>query len=102
MKASNNHLDVKDLEIGEETRRAVSKLSVEKQKQFVLGAKLFLMTSAKHLVGKLPLSNSILRCCRVIKPNARSEMCAPKVIKLLANKLHLGVDLDTRSEYKIF
>ena len=42
MKASNNHLDVKDLEIGEETRRAVSKLSVEKQKQFVLGAKVVL------------------------------------------------------------
>ena len=36
VKASNNHLDVKDLEIGEETRRAVNKLSVEKQKQFVL------------------------------------------------------------------
>ena len=50
VKASNNHLGVKDLEIGEETRRAVSKLSVEKRKQFVLGAKLFLMTSAKHLV----------------------------------------------------
>ena len=32
VKASNNHLDVKDLEIGEETRRAISKLSVEKQK----------------------------------------------------------------------
>ena len=30
VKASNNHLDVKDLEIDEETRRAVSKLSVEK------------------------------------------------------------------------
>ena len=42
MKASNNHLDVKDLEIGEETRRAVTKLSIEKQKQFVLGTKLFL------------------------------------------------------------
>ena len=32
VKASNNHLDVKDLEIGEETRRAVTKLLVEKQK----------------------------------------------------------------------
>ena len=103
VKASNNHLDVKNLEIGEETRRAVSKLSVEKQKQFVLGAKLFLMTSAKHLVDKLPLSNTILRCCRDMKPNARSEMWAPKVIKLLANKLLLGVDLDKVSdEYKIF
>ena len=103
MKASNNHLDVKYLQIGEETRRAVSKLSVEKQKQFVLGAKLFLMTSAKHLVDKFPLSNTILRCCRVIKPNARSKMWAPKVIKLLTNKLHLGVDVDKLSdEYKIF
>ena len=103
VKASNNHLDVKDLEIGEETRRAVNKLSVEKQKQFVLRAKLFLMISAKHLVDKLPLSNTILRCCRYMKPNARSEMWAPKVIKLLANKLHLGVDLDKLSdEYKIF
>ena len=103
MKVSNNHLDVKYLQIGEETRRAVSKLSVEKQKQFVLGAKLFLMTSAKHLVDKFPLSNTILRCCRVIKPNARSKMWAPKVIKLLTNKLHLGVDLDKLSdEYKIF
>ena len=79
MKASNNPLDVKDLEIGEETmaRGAVSKLSVEKQKQFILGAKLFLMTSAKLLVDKLPLSNTILRCCRDMKPNARSEMWAP-------------------------
>ena len=91
VKASNNHLGVKDLEIGEETRRAVSKLSVEKQKQFVLGAKLFLMTSAKHLVDKLYLSNTILicNCCRVIKPNAQSEMWAPKVIKLMANKLQV-------------
>ena len=101
VKASNNHLDVKDLEIREETRRAVSKLSVEKQKQFVLGAKLFLMTSAKHLVDKLSLSNTILRCCRVIKPNARSEMWTPKVIKLLANKLHFGVD-KLSVAYKIF
>ena len=61
------------------------------------------MTSAKHLVDKLPLLNTILRCCRVIKSNARSEMWAPKVIKLLANKLHLGVDLDKLSdENKIF
>ena len=61
------------------------------------------MTSAKHLVDKLPLSNTVLRCCRDMKLNARSEMWAPKVIKLLANKLHLDVDLDKLSdEYKIF
>ena len=80
VKASNNHLGVKDLEIGEETRRAVSKLSVEKQKQFVLGAKLFLMTSAKHLVDKLYLSNTILicNCCRSYQAQCSIRNVGPK------------------------
>ena len=79
-----NHLAYKELEIGEQTRREIGKLSQENQKKFFLGAKSFLIVATKHLVNKLPLENIILRSCKVLKPDARSEDWTLKAIKILA------------------
>ena len=65
-----NHLAYKELEIGEQTRREIGKLSQENQKKFLLGAKSFLVAATKHLVNKLPLENVILRSCKVLKADA--------------------------------
>ena len=68
-----NHLAYSELEIGEQTRQEIEKLSEEKQKKFVLGAKSFLIAVTKHLVNKLPLDNLFLRSSIVLKPDVRSE-----------------------------
>ena len=72
-----NHLAYSELEIGEQTRQEIEKLSEEKQKKFALGAKSFLIAATKHLVNKLPLDNLILRSSIVLKPDVRSEDWAP-------------------------
>ena len=68
-----NHLAYSELEIGEQTRQEIEKLSEEKQNNFVLGAKSFLIAATKHLVNKLPLDNLSLRSNIVLKPDVRSE-----------------------------
>ena len=62
----NNRLSYKEVEIGKETRRAISKFSSEQQRKFELGAVSF-------LVKRLILGNVILRSVRVLKPGARKE-----------------------------
>ena len=98
-----NHLAYSELEIGEQTRQEIEKLSEEKQKKFVLGAKSFLIGATKHLVNKLPLDNLILRSSIVLKPDVRSEDWAPKAIRILAKELKVSVDLDNLAdEWRIY
>ena len=82
-----NHLAYSALEIGEQTRQEIEKLSEEKQNNFVLGAKSFLIAATKHLVNKLPLDNLSLRSSIVLKPDVRSETWALKAIRVLAKEL---------------
>ena len=88
-----NHLAYAELEIGEQIRQEIKKLSEEKQKKFVLGAKCFLIAATKHLVNKLPLDNLMLRSSIVLKPDVRSEDWAPEAIRILAKDLEVSVDL---------
>lgn len=98
-----NHLAYTELEIGKQTHQEIKKLSEEKQKQFVLGAKLFLIAATKHLVNKLPLDNLILRSSIVLKPDVHSEDWAPKAIRTLAKELKVGADLDNLAdEWRIY
>ena len=87
-----------ELGIGEQTCQEIKKLSEEKQKKFVLGAKSFLIAATKHLINKLPLDNLILRSSIVLKPDVCSEDWAPKVIKILAKELKVNVDLDNLAD----
>ena len=93
-----NHLAYSELEIGEKTRQEIEKLSEEKQKKFVLGAKSFLIAATKHLVNKLPLDNLILRSTIVLNPDVSSEDWAPKAIRILAKELKVSVDLDNLAD----
>jgi len=98
-----NHLAYSELEIGEQTRQEIEKLSEEKQKKFVLEAKSFLIAATKHLVNKLPLDNLILRSSIVLKPDVRSEDWALKAIRILAKELKVSVDLDNLAdEWRIY
>ena len=98
-----NHLAYSELEIGEQTRQEIEKLSEEKQKKFVLEAKSFLIAATKHLVNKLPLDNLILRSSILLKPDVRSEDWAPKAIRILAKELKVSVDLDNLAdEWRIY
>ena len=98
-----NHLAYSELEIGEQSRQEIGKLSEEKEKKFVLGAKSFLIAATKHLVNKLPLDNLILRSSIVLKPDVRSEDWAPKAIRVLAKELKVSVDLDNLAdEWRIY
>ena len=93
-----NHLTYKELGIGEQTRRKIGKLSEEKERKFVQGARSFLIAATKHLVSKLPLDNIILRSSKALKPDAGSEDWSLKAIKILAKKLKVSMDLDKLSD----
>ena len=93
-----NHLAYSELEIGEQTCQEIEKLSEEKQKKFVLGAKSFLIAATKHLVNKLSLDNLILRSSIVLKPDVRSEDWALKAIRILGKELQVSVDLDNLAD----
>ena len=98
-----NHLAYTELERKEQTRQEIKKLSEEKQKKFVLGAKSFLIAATKHLINKLPFDNLILRSSIVLKPDVRSEDWAPKAIRILAKELKVSVDLDNLAdEWRIY
>ena len=60
----NNRLSYKEVEIGEETRRAISKFSSEQQRKFELGAVSFLVASTKHLVKRPSLHS---KKCKIIE-----------------------------------
>ena len=98
MEVFENHLAHKELGIGEQTRREIGKFSEEKKRNFVLGARSFLIAATKHLVSKLPLDNIILRSSNSLKPDARSEDWSLKAIKILAKKLKVSMDLDKLSD----
>ena len=90
----NDRLSYKEVEIGEETRRAISEFSLEQQRKFELGAVSFQVTSTKHLVKRLPLGNVILGKVRGLKPGALKESWTLKGIKILLRRLNTGEDID--------
>ena len=99
----NDRLSYKEVEIGEETRRAISKFSSEQQRKFELGAVSFLVASTKHLVKRLPLGNVILRSVRVLKPGARKESWTLKGIKILGRRLNTREDIDRLAdEWRVY
>ncbi|PFX25307.1 hypothetical protein AWC38_SpisGene10081 [Stylophora pistillata] len=90
------------LEQLEGLKREIGKFSEEKQRQFVLESKSFVIAATKHLVSKLPLDN-ILRSSKALKPDAHSEDWSLKAIKILAKKMKVSVDLEKLSdEWRIY
>ena len=66
-----NQVEDSNLEIGAKTRSHFSKLSEHCQKDFLLGMREFYKVCTSYLLLKLPLTNIIIRCCKVLQPSNR-------------------------------
>ena len=52
---------------------------------------------------KLPLTNIIIRCCKVLQPSLRREALTLKGIRILGKRLLVSVDIDNLSdEWKLY
>ena len=58
---------------------------------------------ASYLLLKLPLTNIIIRCCKVLQPSLRQEVFILKGIWILGKRLLVSVDIDSLSyEWKLY
>ena len=91
-----------NLEIGDKTSSHLNKLSEQCQKDFFLGVWEFYNICTSYLF-KLPLTNIIIRCCKVLQPSLRQEVFILKGIWILGKRLLVSVDIDSLSyEWKLY
>ena len=58
---------------------------------------------ASYLLLKLPLTNIIIRCCKVLQPLLQQEAFTLKGIRILGKRLLVSVDIDSLSdEWKLY
>ena len=98
-----NQVEDSNLEIGDKTRSYFSKLSEQCQKDFLLGVGEFYKVCTSYLLLKLPLTNIIIRCSKVLQPSLRQEAFTLKGIRILGKRLLVSVDIDSSSdEWKLY
>ena len=68
-----NQLPITQMEVGEKTRFALSKLSSDKQKVVLRDMKLFYVAATKYLIGHLPIDNKLLRNASFLHPRFRKN-----------------------------
>ena len=91
-----------NLEIGGKTHSHFSKLSELRQKDYLLKVQEFYKVCTSYLL-KLPLTNIIIRCCKVLQPSLRREALTLKGIRILGKRLLVSVDIDNLSdEWKLY
>ena len=61
-----NQVEDSNLEVGDKTCSHFSKLSEQCQKDFLLGVQEFYKVCTSYLLFKLPITNIIIRCCKVL------------------------------------
>ena len=93
-----NQVEDSNLEIGDKTRSYFSKLSEQCQKDFLLGVGEFYKVCTSYLLLKLPLTNIIIRCSKVLQPSLRQEAFTLKGIRILGKRLLVSVDIDSSSD----
>ena len=92
----------RDIVIGDNTRKALRKLSPDQQKN-VLGIRSFFSTAVSYLQEKLPLSNQLLRQLGCINPAKRKKESTVLLIQHLATTLQPNLnDTDIVDEWKAF
>jgi len=52
------------------------------------------MSATKHLQGKLPLKNSVIKHCQCLNPTNRNQPWTVESVKLLAEKLSRCLDIE--------
>ena len=93
-----NQVEDSNLEIGGKTCCHLSKLSEQCQKDLVLGKREFYKVCTSYLLLKLPLTNIIIRCCKVLQPLLQQEAFTLKGIRILGKRLLVSVDIDSLSD----
>ena len=91
-----------NLEIGDKSHSDLNKLSEQCRKDFLLKVQEFYRVCTSYLL-KLPLTNIIIRCCKVLQPSLRREALTLKGIRILGKRLLVSVDIDSSSdEWKLY
>ena len=93
-----NQVEDSNLEIGGKTCCHLSKLSEQCQKDLFLGVREFYKVCTSYLLLKLPLTNIIIRCCKVLQPLLQQEAFTLKGIRILGKRLLVSVDIDSLSD----
>ena len=98
----NNHLADKDIVIGDEARKELSKLSDDQKRKVMLGVHRFYSTTVSYLQEKLPLDNKLLRQLGCLNPMKRKDSTASSIESIASavqpkvNKTLLG------DEWKVY
>ena len=92
-----NQVGDSNLEIGDKISSHLSGLFEQCQKDFFLGVWEFYNICTSYLF-KLPLTNIIIRCCKVLQPSFWQETFTPKGIWILGKSLIVSVYMDSLSD----
>lgn len=79
-----NQLAFSQIEVGEETRTALSKLTNDQQKIALKGMKQFYLDTTKYLIDHLPIDNKLLRDIAFLHPLLRDSQHGAQAIRRLA------------------
>ena len=92
-----------ELNIGDDTRKALGKLKTEKQKLVFLGIRSYYAAIASHMQTKLPLSNTLLRDLGCLNPTKRTKQSTVVSIQNLSRKLQPQIDASIlQDEWKVY
>ena len=101
-----NQVEDSNLEIGDKTHSHFNKLSEQCQKDFLLGVQEFHKVCTSYLL-KLPLTNIIIRCCKVLQRSLQQEdftlkgipwVFTLKGMPILGKRLLVSVDINSLSD----
>ena len=77
-------LSFTQIEVGEKTRTALSKLTTDQQKIALKGMKQFYLDTTKYLIDHLPIDNKLLRDITFLNPLLRDNQHGAQAIRRLA------------------
>ena len=77
-------LSFTQIEVGEKTRTALSKLTTDQQKIVLKGMKQFYLDTTKYLIDHLPIDNKLLRDITFLNPLLRDNQHGAQAIRRLA------------------
>ncbi|KAF2901839.1 hypothetical protein ILUMI_04350 [Ignelater luminosus] len=101
--ASENLLDLKNIDLGDTTKELIRNLPEKDQLQFLSKVKDSLITSATYIVYQIPLIQSTLRYLSVLNPRNVKNNNANRYLRKCLEILPYEVDITTvLDEFKLF
>jgi hypothetical protein len=95
--------DDKAIDIGDDARKRLQKLTSEKTKLFFLDCRHFLAAASMHLLQKIPFSNSVLKNARLLQPLRQKESWTEEALSSLSKKLPLKTNTDRlKDEWRLY